>query len=57
MPSPAGTEQRPHVIIAGGGITGLTTALVLHRHGIPVRVFESVEEIRALGVGINLLPH
>jgi 2-polyprenyl-6-methoxyphenol hydroxylase-like FAD-dependent oxidoreductase len=30
---------------------------VLHQHGIPVRVFESVREVRALGVGINLLPH
>ncbi len=45
------------VIIAGGGIGGLTAALSLHRAGLPVRVFESVERIQALGVGINLLPH
>jgi 2-polyprenyl-6-methoxyphenol hydroxylase-like FAD-dependent oxidoreductase len=45
------------VIIAGGGIGGLTAALSLHRAGFPVRVFESVERIQALGVGINLLPH
>jgi 2-polyprenyl-6-methoxyphenol hydroxylase-like FAD-dependent oxidoreductase len=45
------------VIIAGGGIGGLTTALSLHRAGFPVRVFESVDRIQALGVGINLLPH
>jgi 2-polyprenyl-6-methoxyphenol hydroxylase-like FAD-dependent oxidoreductase len=45
------------VIIAGGGIGGLTTALSLNRAGIPVRVFESVDRIQALGVGINLLPH
>ena len=44
-------------IIVGGGIGGLVTALSLHRIGVSVRVFESVEEIRALGVGINLLPH
>jgi 2-polyprenyl-6-methoxyphenol hydroxylase-like FAD-dependent oxidoreductase len=50
-------REPPMVIVAGGGIGGLTTALVLHRHGIPVRVYESVPEIRALGVGINLLPH
>ena len=49
--------ERPRVIVAGGGIGGLTTALVLHRHGVPVRVFESVGELKALGVGINLLPH
>ena len=47
----------PNVLVIGGGITGLTTALVLHQRGIPVRVFEAVPEIRALGVGINLLPH
>ncbi|MEZ4678118.1 MAG: FAD-dependent monooxygenase [Caldilineaceae bacterium] len=45
------------VLIAGGGIVGLTTALFLHRAGIPVQIFESVREIKPLGVGINLLPH
>jgi 5-methylphenazine-1-carboxylate 1-monooxygenase len=45
------------IIIAGGGIGGLTTALSLHHAGFPVRVFESVDRIQALGVGINLLPH
>jgi 2-polyprenyl-6-methoxyphenol hydroxylase-like FAD-dependent oxidoreductase len=45
------------VVIAGGGIGGLTAALSLHRAGLPVRVFESVDRIQALGVGINLLPH
>ncbi len=45
------------IVIAGGGIGGLTTALSLHRAGFPVRVFESVDRIQALGVGINLLPH
>ncbi|CAH0994380.1 5-methylphenazine-1-carboxylate 1-monooxygenase [Emticicia aquatica] len=45
------------VIIVGGGIGGLTTALCLHKIGIEVKVFESVSEIKPLGVGINLLPH
>jgi len=44
-------------MVIGGGIGGLTTALRLHAAGIAVRVFESAQEIRALGVGINLLPH
>lgn len=46
------------VIIAGAGIGGLTTALSLHAAGIDdVTLYESVPEIRPLGVGINLLPH
>ena len=55
--TPRTPRSVPRVLVVGGGITGLTTALVLHQHGIPVRVFEAVPEIRALGVGINLLPH
>ena len=45
------------VMIAGGGIAGLTLALSLHQAGVPCRVYESTPEISALGVGINLLPH
>lgn len=44
-------------LIVGGGIGGLVTALKLNKIGVSVRVFESAEEIKALGVGINLLPH
>src|SRR5205809_2266774 len=45
------------VLIAGGGIGGLTLALSLHQIGVSARVFESVPELRPLGVGINVLPH
>lgn len=45
------------VLIIGGGIGGLTLALSLHQAGIACRVFESAPEIKALGVGISLLPH
>ena len=45
------------VLIAGGGIGGLTLALSLHQIGVPAKVFESVPELKPLGVGINVLPH
>jgi 2-polyprenyl-6-methoxyphenol hydroxylase-like FAD-dependent oxidoreductase len=46
-----------HVLIVGGGIGGLATALSLHEVGIDCTVFEQVRELRELGVGINTLPH
>jgi 5-methylphenazine-1-carboxylate 1-monooxygenase len=46
-----------HVLIVGGGIGGLATALSLHGVGIAATVFEQVRELRELGVGINTLPH
>jgi len=46
------------ILIAGGGIGGLCTALSLHAAGLEqVEIFESAPEARELGVGINLLPH
>ena len=46
------------VLICGAGIGGLTAALTLNAAGAnDLEIFESGEEIRALGVGINLLPH
>ena len=45
------------VIIAGAGIAGLTLALSLHQAGIGCRVYESVDSLAPLGVGINVLPH
>ena len=45
------------VIIVGGGIGGLTLALMLHQRGIGARVYEAAPQIRPIGVGISLLPH
>lgn len=46
------------ILIAGGGIGGLATALSLHEAGFEdVDVFEQDAEVRELGVGINVLPH
>jgi len=45
------------VLIAGGGIGGLTAALTLHARGIGSTVLERASHLRPLGAGINLLPH
>ena len=42
------------IVIAGAGIGGLTAAMCLHRAGFEVEVFEAVNELRPLGVGINI---
>ena len=44
-------------IIVGGGVGGLTTALMLHARGIDCEIFEQSDSVRELGVGINTLPH
>jgi 5-methylphenazine-1-carboxylate 1-monooxygenase len=45
------------VIVVGGGVGGLTLALMLHARGIKCDIYEASPEIRELGVGINVLPH
>ncbi len=47
----------PRIAVVGGGIAGLGFALHLHQLGLACEVYESVPEVRELGVGITLLPH
>lgn len=42
------------VLILGGGIAGLTTAIALQQKQIDFLVFEAVHEIKAIGSGISL---
>ena len=50
-------KNKPPVVIAGGGIGGISVALTLHQIGVPCVVFESVRELKPHGVGINLQPN
>ncbi|GLI69501.1 hypothetical protein VaNZ11_014135, partial [Volvox africanus] len=45
------------VLISGGGIAGLATALALSKVGIPVRVFESAQGLRQEGAAVSLWPN
>jgi 2-polyprenyl-6-methoxyphenol hydroxylase-like FAD-dependent oxidoreductase len=45
------------VLVAGGGIGGLSVALTLEQIGVPCLVLEAVPELKPLGVGINLQPN
>jgi 2-polyprenyl-6-methoxyphenol hydroxylase-like FAD-dependent oxidoreductase len=45
------------VLVASGGIAGIAMALTCHQIGVPVKVFESANQILPLGVGINLQPN
>ncbi len=45
------------ILIAGGGIAGLSLGLTLHQIGVPFHIYESAAELRPMGVGINLQPN
>jgi salicylate hydroxylase len=45
---------QPRVLIAGGGIGGLTAALALLRAGIDVEVYEQAKEMKEVGAGVQL---
>ena len=45
------------LLIVGGGIGGLATALAVARHGIPTTVAEQAAEFREIGAGLQLAPN
>ncbi len=44
----------PKVLIAGGGIGGITTALALRRRGVEAVLFEQADAFRQVGAGIQV---
>ncbi|XP_052192287.1 monooxygenase 1-like isoform X2 [Diospyros lotus] len=48
-------EEEYGIVIVGGGICGLATALALHRKGIRSVVLERSESVRASGAAIGIL--
>lgn len=47
----------PTILVAGGGIGGLATALGLLRAGVRVRLFEQAPAITEVGAGLSLTPN
>jgi 3-hydroxybenzoate 6-monooxygenase len=45
------------IVIAGAGIGGLSAAVALARHGLAVRIYERVAQLREFGAGIQLGPN
>lgn len=51
-------SRRPcKVLVAGGGIGGLATAIALLQRGFEVEVFEQAPELREFGAGIQISPN
>jgi salicylate hydroxylase len=51
------TEQRPEVVIVGGGIGGLFAANALIAHGFRVSVYEQAPALGEVGAGVYLTPN
>ena len=49
--------KRPHILIAGGGIGGLTAALALLKRGYDVDVYEQAQELKEVGAGVQISPN
>ncbi|MDH2435862.1 FAD-dependent monooxygenase [Pokkaliibacter sp. MBI-7] len=46
-----------NIAIIGAGPAGLATALQLHQQGFRPRLFETVSELKPLGVGVDIKPY
>ncbi|MGC5005913.1 FAD-dependent monooxygenase [Streptomyces sp. DT203] len=48
---------KPHAVVIGSGIGGLTAAVALHRRGWQVTVMERAASLEPVGAGIGLAPN
>ncbi|KAG0360517.1 hypothetical protein BG005_010541 [Podila minutissima] len=48
------SNRKPKVIIAGGGLGGLTLAILLHKANIDFEVLERAKEVKPLGSAVGL---
>lgn len=47
-------NSKPHVLIAGAGIGGLTAALALMQRGYQVDLYEQASELKEVGAGVQI---
>lgn len=50
-------KEKPRILVAGGGIAGLCTALNFARHGAEVHIFEQTAGYGDFGAGIQISPN
>nr|GMD26148.1 FAD-dependent urate hydroxylase-like [Ipomoea batatas] len=57
MEPSAANDETHEIVIAGGGLCGLATALALHRKGLKSLVLERSDALRLEGGGLCILPN
>ncbi|HJU22056.1 MAG TPA: FAD-dependent monooxygenase, partial [Casimicrobiaceae bacterium] len=50
-------SAKPRIAIVGGGVGGITAAVLLQQAGYECRVYEQAPRFRRVGAGINLAPN
>ncbi|KAI1148422.1 mannitol 1-phosphate dehydrogenase 2 [Nemania diffusa] len=57
MSAPPSTTKPFNLAIVGGGITGLTLAITLLQHNVPIAVYESASAFGEIGAGVGFGPN
>lgn len=51
------SSSKPHILVVGAGIGGLTAALALARRGFEVDVYEQAKALGEVGAGVQISPN